>query len=80
MGAGDVPSGRVIGNGPYTREAAAVAAEGGSARGSVAVKEAWAGWRIVMLIADLEIRILDQDGNQLRQLTLDPTKDYQPIH
>ena len=32
-----------------------------------------------MLIAGLEIRILSLDGTQLRRLTLDPTKDYQPI-
>ena len=32
-----------------------------------------------MLVAGLEIRILDLDGNQLRRLTLNPTIDYQPI-
>jgi transposase InsO family protein len=37
------------------------------------------GWRVVMLVAGLEIRILSLDGTQLRRLTLDPTKDYQPI-
>ena len=32
-----------------------------------------------MLIAGLEIRILSLDGTQLRRLTLDPTRDYQPM-
>jgi hypothetical protein len=31
-----------------------------------------------MLIAGLEIRILTRQGELLRQLELDPTKDYQP--
>ena len=33
--------------------------------------------RVLMLIAGLDIRILTQKGQLLRQLTLDPTKDYQ---
>jgi transposase InsO family protein len=37
-----------------------------------------AGTRVLLLIADLDIRILTQDGELLRQLTLDPTHDYQP--
>ena len=40
---------------------------------------AFKGWRVVMLVAGLEIRVLSLDGTQLRRLTLDPTKDYQPI-
>jgi len=45
----------------------------------IGIGNAYRGWRVIMLIAGLEIRILDQEGNQLRRLTLDPTKDYQPI-
>lgn len=33
--------------------------------------------RVLMLIADLNIRIITPQGELLRQLTLDPTKDYQ---
>ena len=33
---------------------------------------------IVMLIADRDIRIVSPDGELLRRLTLDPTRDYQP--
>jgi hypothetical protein len=32
-----------------------------------------------MLIAGRDIRILSLDGTQLRRLTLDPTRDYQPM-
>ena len=37
------------------------------------------GWRIILLIAGRDIQILTLDGKPLRRLTLDPTKDYQPI-
>jgi hypothetical protein len=33
---------------------------------------------VVMLIADRDIRIVTPDGEPLRHLTLDPTRDYQP--
>lgn len=35
------------------------------------------GKRVIMLITGLEIRILTRQGELLRQLELDPTKDYQ---
>ena len=35
------------------------------------------GKSIVLLVADREIRIIDGDGEVLRQLTLDPARDYQ---
>jgi hypothetical protein len=34
--------------------------------------------RVLVLVADLDIRILTTDGEVLRALTLDPTRDYQP--
>ena len=34
--------------------------------------------RVVLLIADRDIRILSPEGETLRHLTLDPTRDYQP--
>jgi transposase InsO family protein len=38
------------------------------------------GKRVLALIADLEIRIVDAEtGELLRELTLDPAKDYQPL-
>jgi transposase InsO family protein len=45
----------------------------------IGVGAAYKNWRVVMLIAGLEIRILSLDGTQLRRLTLDPTRDYQPM-
>ena len=37
-----------------------------------------AGLRVVVLVADLHVRVLTEDGEPLRDLTLDPTRDYQP--
>jgi hypothetical protein len=36
------------------------------------------GQSVTLLIADEDIRVLDRKGNLLRQLTLDPTRNYQP--
>ena len=36
------------------------------------------GTRVVVLIADLDVRVLTEDGELLRHLTFDPTRDYQP--
>jgi len=35
--------------------------------------------RIIVLIADLDIRVLSTEGELLRHLTLDTTRDYQPL-
>ena len=37
------------------------------------------GKRLLILVADLEVRVLTEDGELLRSLTLDPTRDYQPL-
>jgi len=44
----------------------------------VGVGRAFEGQRVTLMIADLEIRVVTQNGELIRQLTLDPTKDYQP--
>lgn len=36
-----------------------------------------AGKRVIMLIDGLDVRVLSEDGELIRQLTLDPSKDYQ---
>ncbi|MGH2658681.1 MAG: IS481 family transposase [Actinomycetota bacterium] len=36
-----------------------------------------AGLRVLVLVADLDVRVLTQDGELLRELTLDPSRDYQ---
>ena len=37
-----------------------------------------AGTRVLVLAHNLDIRVLTTDGELLRELTLDPTRDYQP--
>ena len=37
-----------------------------------------AGLRVLLLVNDLDVRVITEDGELLRQLTLDPTKTYQP--
>jgi hypothetical protein len=37
-----------------------------------------AGVRVLVLVADLDVRILTEDGELLRELKLDPSRDYQP--
>ena len=39
-----------------------------------------AGTRVLMLIAGLDVRIVTEDGELIRTLTLDPTRSYQPLH
>ena len=45
----------------------------------IGIGNAYAGWRVAMLIDDLHIEIVALDGSPLRRLVLDPTKDYQRI-
>jgi transposase InsO family protein len=44
----------------------------------IGIGRAHAGTRVHLLIADLQIRIINDDGEILRELTLDPNRDYQP--
>ena len=44
----------------------------------IGVGHAHKGKRVIMLVDGLNVRVLSQDGELLRQLTLDPTRDYQP--
>jgi hypothetical protein len=36
------------------------------------------GVHVLVLVADLDVRVLTEDGQLLRALTLDPSRDYQP--
>src|ERR1700744_1891787 len=45
----------------------------------IGVGRPYSGWRVAMLIDDLDIEIVGVDGSPLRRLVLDPTKDYQRI-
>ena len=45
----------------------------------IGVGRAHAGARVLLLVNDLDIRVVTEaDGELLRHLTLDPRKDYQP--
>jgi transposase InsO family protein len=35
--------------------------------------------RVLLLVADLDVRVITEDGELLRELTLDPTRDYQSL-
>jgi transposase InsO family protein len=45
----------------------------------IGIGKAHRGLPIKLLVADHDIRIIDLQGQLIRQLTLDPTRDYQPI-
>ncbi len=46
----------------------------------IGVGRAHAGRAVEMLVADRDVRIIDADtGELIRSVTIDPTKDYQPI-
>ena len=45
----------------------------------VGVGRAHTGRRVIVLVCDLDIRVLSQEGELLRHLTLDPSRDYQPL-
>jgi transposase InsO family protein len=38
----------------------------------------YAGVRVLVLVADLQVRVLSEDGEILRELALDPDRNYQP--
>jgi hypothetical protein len=44
----------------------------------IGVGHAHKGKRVVMLVDGLEVRVLSEDGELLRHLTLDSTRGYQP--
>ncbi len=37
------------------------------------------GHQVKLLIADQNIRVIDSEGQLIRELTLDPSRNYQPI-
>jgi transposase InsO family protein len=44
----------------------------------IGVGHAHRGKRVILLINGLDVRVVSQDGELLRHLTLDPSRDYQP--
>jgi transposase InsO family protein len=45
----------------------------------IGIGRAYKGWRVILLVAGLEVRVVGFDGSPLQRLTLDPSKDYQPM-
>lgn len=43
----------------------------------IGVGNRYRGWRVVLFVADRDVRVVAEDGELLRVLTLDPTRDYQ---
>jgi hypothetical protein len=45
----------------------------------IGIGRTYAGTHVLLLVQDLDIRVLNAaTGELLRELTLDPTRDYQP--
>ena len=45
----------------------------------IGIGRRWAGTRVLVLARDLDLRIItEHDGELIRELVLDPTRDYQP--
>jgi transposase InsO family protein len=44
----------------------------------IGVGHAHKGKRVIMLVHGLDVRVVSQEGELLRHLTLDPSRDYQP--
>jgi transposase InsO family protein len=44
----------------------------------IGVGHAHSGKRVILLVDGLDVRVLTEDGEILRHLTLDPSRDYQP--
>jgi len=45
----------------------------------IAVLRANKGRRVLLLVADRDVRVLSAEGEILRQLVLDPSRKYQPL-
>jgi hypothetical protein len=47
--------------------------------GHIKVGARHAGTRVLLLVAGLDVRIVSEDGELLRELTIDPSRVYQPM-
>jgi hypothetical protein len=43
----------------------------------IAIGRAHKGQRILLLVADRDVRVVNENGEPIRQLTIDPSRDYQ---
>jgi transposase InsO family protein len=46
----------------------------------IGIGRAHTGTTVTLLIADSDVRVLNEHGELIRHLTIDPTRDYQPIN
>ena len=44
----------------------------------IGIGRAHAGTRVLLLVHDLDVRVMTEDGQLLRHLTIDPTRNHQP--
>jgi transposase InsO family protein len=44
----------------------------------IGIGRRFAGARVLILVADLQVRVVSEEGELLRELVLDPDRDYQP--
>jgi hypothetical protein len=51
----------------------------GSRLYKIGLGRAHGGREIKLLVADENIRVIDANGELIRELTLDPSRDYQPL-
>jgi len=45
----------------------------------IGIGRSYIGMRITLLVAGPHIRVVNDDGRLIRELTIDPTRDYQPL-
>jgi hypothetical protein len=45
----------------------------------IGIGQAYKGQRVVLLVANKHVRVVAEDGSLIRELTLDPDRDYQPL-
>ena len=45
----------------------------------IGVGRAHAGTRVLLLVADVDVRVVTEEGELLRHLRIDPSRDYQPV-
>ena len=44
----------------------------------IGIGRAHKGQRVLLLVADRDVHVVNEDGELIRRLTIDPTRDYQP--
>jgi len=45
----------------------------------IGIGRAHKGQRVLLLVADRDVRVVSEDGHLIRQLTIDPSRDYQRL-